>query len=121
MICQTLHCTHRPDPGQRTCRSCQTRAVPAQNHRRPGYVSYATSPGPVDLPDLSAGLCFGANDDHWYGTDERDRREAARPCRACPVVDACREYAMAARERHGVWGATTEPERAAIWKRGKRA
>lgn len=36
---------------------------------------------------------------------------AARACRRCPVRAACLAYAMAAGERHGVWGGLTPDER----------
>jgi WhiB family redox-sensing transcriptional regulator len=43
----------------------------------------------------------------------RTREEAAkRICRKCPVLGACREYALRAPEAYGVWGALTPRERA---------
>lgn len=46
----------------------------------------------------------------------RRKREAfaAALCRECPVLQQCREHALAAREPYGVWGGMTEEERAAI-------
>lgn len=32
-------------------------------------------------------------------------------CSNCPVVHECLEYALAAEERHGIWGGTNEQER----------
>jgi WhiB family redox-sensing transcriptional regulator len=38
-------------------------------------------------------------------------RAAKRICATCPVRSQCLEYALAAQERHGVWGGMTEIER----------
>jgi Transcription factor WhiB len=51
-----------------------------------------------------------------------DRRELGSPathgaiaaCRGCPLRRPCAEYAIAADERFGVWGATLPDERRAI-------
>jgi WhiB family redox-sensing transcriptional regulator len=43
----------------------------------------------------------------------RAREEAAkRICRGCPVLNECRNHALAMRETHGVWGAMSAAERA---------
>ncbi|MHA4854481.1 WhiB family transcriptional regulator [Rhodococcus sp. MSC1_016] len=43
----------------------------------------------------------------------RARREARarRICQACPVLAACRDYALAAAEPFGTWGGMTEADR----------
>lgn len=48
--------------------------------------------------------------------DEREAREtkAKRICAECAVRSECREYALAIREPHGVWGGLNEHERAAL-------
>jgi WhiB family redox-sensing transcriptional regulator len=43
----------------------------------------------------------------------RERRAKAI-CRTCPVSAACLDYALAAREPHGVWGGLNEVERRII-------
>lgn len=35
-------------------------------------------------------------------------------CDLCPVQGECLEYALSNRERHGIWGGTTEKERRAL-------
>lgn len=51
------------------------------------------------------------------GYFERREEKAARELRAkaicavCPVRDECLEFALAARESHGVWGGLNEQER----------
>ncbi|WP_338704226.1 WhiB family transcriptional regulator (plasmid) [Streptomyces sp. Q6] len=37
--------------------------------------------------------------------------EAKDVCRYCAVIEPCLEWALAAQEAHGIWGATTEAER----------
>lgn len=46
----------------------------------------------------------------------RVRREmrAKAVCAACPVIDNCREWALAAREPYGVWGGLSVEEREAL-------
>ena len=57
--------------------------------------------------------------DFYPGDQESRERRIAREhrakavCRRCPVVLACREYAVENGESHGIWGATTPAERRA--------
>lgn len=50
-------------------------------------------------------------------TTERKREKLAREakakriCESCPVMAACRSYALDIREPHGVWGGLSEQER----------
>lgn len=77
----------------------------------------------VPIPDLSAGLCFGAVDDSLWFADTRtvearaSREQAKAVCRRCPVVEACRAWALATRQPAGVFGGLDEDERAALRKR----
>jgi WhiB family transcriptional regulator, redox-sensing transcriptional regulator len=36
---------------------------------------------------------------------------AKQICRSCPVLEACRNYALDAPEPYGIWGALTPSER----------
>ncbi len=38
-------------------------------------------------------------------------RKAKQICQACPVMNECRDYSIAIREPHGVWGGLSEKER----------
>jgi WhiB family redox-sensing transcriptional regulator len=40
---------------------------------------------------------------------------AKRICRACPVVDDCRNHALSAREAYGVWGAMSAQDRQRVF------
>jgi WhiB family redox-sensing transcriptional regulator len=69
------------------------------------------------------GLCAQAERDpeEWFSDRSRggqsrlrDRREAARLCEGCPVVSECLEYAVATRQRYGVWGGMSERDRTVL-------
>jgi WhiB family redox-sensing transcriptional regulator len=47
----------------------------------------------------------------FYPVTEEQTDEAKSICRECPVREPCLEYALANRERDGVWGGATERER----------
>jgi hypothetical protein len=46
---------------------------------------------------------------------------ALRVCERCPVRAGCLHYAITNREVHGIWGGTTETQRAAFVRRGRDA
>lgn len=58
--------------------------------------------------------CRGVDPDVFYPISDEDAEEAKSICRECPVREACLEYALANRERDGVWGGATERERRRI-------
>ncbi len=88
-------------------------------------------PGPnADFWDWQLqGACRGENSDVFYHPDgERGRARAQRENRAkaicsnCPVIELCREHALASAEPYGVWGGMSETERvAALRSRRSRA
>ncbi len=64
------------------------------------------------------GHCRGVDSEVFFHPDgERGRARAERAylakriCRGCPVLERCREYALAVGEPFGVWGGMTEEER----------
>ncbi|KXB56095.1 transcription factor WhiB [Corynebacterium sp. CMW7794] len=64
------------------------------------------------------GACRGENSDVFYHPDgERGRARAQREnrakaiCSGCPVIELCREHALASAEPYGVWGGMSETER----------
>jgi WhiB family redox-sensing transcriptional regulator len=64
-------------------------------------------------------VCRGVDTSLFYSPDgERGRARAERErrakelCRRCPVVAACRTYALAEEEPYGTWGGLSETERA---------
>ena len=58
--------------------------------------------------------CRGIDPNIFYPASDEDAEEAKGICAACPVRQACLEYALANRERDGVWGGATERERRRI-------
>jgi WhiB family transcriptional regulator, redox-sensing transcriptional regulator len=60
---------------------------------------------------------FGPNG--FESKRDRARREAAAKaiCARCPVIVACRDYAMRANEAFGVWGGLGEAERRILMQR----
>lgn len=90
--------------------------------------STARQPGPVaDLWDWRyVGLCRTTDPEEFFHPEgergERRRRRderAKRVCRRCPVIEECREHALAAREPYGVWGGLTESEREELLARSE--
>lgn len=65
-----------------------------------------------------AGLFFGPN--RFEPKHERTAREAAAKdvCASCPVIDPCRQHALAEAEPYGVWGGMGEAERRAVLEQG---
>jgi len=72
---------------------------------------------------FTAAKCRGDERDSYYpvkGTAQVTARDAKKVCNgedgrpACPVREACLEYAIEQRERFGIWGGKSERERAAI-------
>lgn len=58
--------------------------------------------------------CRGIDPDVFFPVTEEDAEEAKAICFVCPVREACLEFALAAREKEGVWGGATERERRRI-------
>jgi WhiB family transcriptional regulator, redox-sensing transcriptional regulator len=59
-------------------------------------------------------LFFAPN--HFERKEDKESREARAKeiCSTCSVIGPCRDYALAIREPHGIWGGLTEVERKAI-------
>ena len=69
------------------------------------------------LDDLSwqdgAG-CRGADQDLFFPERGASTRKAKAICAACPVREACLEFAIRHGERFGIWGGLSERERRKI-------
>jgi hypothetical protein len=70
---------------------------------------------PVPHPDMEeeTPTCRGYDPEEWFPLAQSST--AIRICQGCPLVDACRDYALAY-DVHGVWGGTNYSEREA-WRR----
>ena len=87
-------------------------------------------PGPnADFWDWQLqGACRGEDPNAFFhpegerGNAREARAEAAKAvCRRCPVLLECATHALAAREPYGVWGAMSEEDRDAIYRRKQAA
>lgn len=55
-----------------------------------------------------------------FTSDKPDEIELAKEsCNRCPVIQECLAYALARREKHGVWGGLSEGERAGLFLKWK--
>lgn len=55
--------------------------------------------------------CQGLDPDIFYPVSEDDAEEAKAICAQCSVRPVCLEFALANREREGIWGGLTDRER----------
>lgn len=58
--------------------------------------------------------CQSHDADLWHSRGTANVARAVDLCNSCPIEDACRQYALTAQERQGVWGGLTEDERRQI-------
>lgn len=77
-------------------------------------------PGPViDAWEWQyQGACRDVDTEQFFhpegerGSTRRRRAATAKAiCATCPVIEQCREYALATQEPYGIWGGMTEEER----------
>lgn len=69
---------------------------------------------PPPRPWLDRAACVDVAISVFYPEDGNDLMEALLICGSCPVRAECLEYAIAARERHGIWGGTTPEHRRSL-------
>ena len=69
---------------------------------------------PMNLSWRQRAACRGVDPDVFYPVSDDDADEAKQICGDCAVRQPCLEYALANRERDGVWGGATERERRRI-------
>jgi WhiB family transcriptional regulator, redox-sensing transcriptional regulator len=68
------------------------------------------------------GRCKGVEPSVFYPEDDEDPAEEAKHvCATCAVREACLEYALAGREKIGVWGGYTARERRRLVRQRRRA
>ena len=76
----------------------------------------------MNQPWRSKAACQGLDPEIFYPSsdDEIDATEAKAVCDQCAVREACLEFALAVREKDGVWGGATERERRRIIRQRRR-
>ena len=79
--------------------------------------------GPAALKWRSIGLCKGSDTMVFYPPSDDDSlaEEAKMICSMCAVRKPCLEFALANREKHGVWGGLTERERRRVLRQRRRS
>jgi WhiB family redox-sensing transcriptional regulator len=65
--------------------------------------------------------CRGVEPEIFYPVSDDDAEEAKAICRGCAVRETCLEFALANRERDGVWGGATERERRRILRQRRKS
>ncbi len=65
--------------------------------------------------------CRGVDPDIFFPASEEEAEPAKAICGQCPVRQACLEYALANREREGIWGGATERERRRIIRQRRKS
>ncbi len=66
------------------------------------------------------GACRGLDAGIFYPETDEEAEVAKEVCAECGVKLACLEYALARREKVGVWGGATERERRRILRQRRR-
>lgn len=64
--------------------------------------------------------CLGLEAQIFYPETEEEAEPARAVCEGCDVRAACLEYALARREKDGVWGGCTERDRRRIIRQRRR-
>ena len=67
------------------------------------------------------GACRGLDASIFYPDDDDEAEVAKQVCQECGVRNACLEFALARREKVGVWGGATERERRRILRQRRRS
>ena len=67
------------------------------------------------------GACRGLDAGIFYPDNDDEAEVAKQVCLECGVQEACLEFALARREKVGVWGGATERERRRILRQRRRS
>jgi WhiB family transcriptional regulator, redox-sensing transcriptional regulator len=80
---------------------------------------------PHGMDWLAQARCKGQPTEIFFAADNergmklrRNEWRAKQICWSCPVLEACRTYAVNADEKYGIWGALTASERQHLDRRG---
>jgi WhiB family transcriptional regulator, redox-sensing transcriptional regulator len=81
----------------------------------------------IGLPSwMSSGVCQRADPELFFPAPhgpggEAQAEKAKSLCARCPVRGQCLSYAVATRQKYGVWGGATEEERRTMTRRNHSA
>ena len=96
--------------------SCESRSILRSNDHK-------SLEGDVSAHELEwrmLGACRGLDASIFYPDNDDDAMVAAEVCQECGVRQACLEFALAHREKAGVWGGASERERRRILRKRRR-
>ena len=74
----------------------------------------------MDLSWRFRGACRGLDPEIFYPLSDEEAGAAKDVCASCTVRQQCLDYALANREREGVWGGATEKERRRILRQRRK-
>ncbi len=91
-----------------------------------GYGTFAPFIGEKEVVSLNLSWrqragCRGVDPDVFYPSTDEEADAAKAICAQCPVLQPCLEWALANRERDGVWGGATEKERRRILRQRRKS
>ncbi|MFC9847757.1 WhiB family transcriptional regulator [Streptomyces sp. NPDC060223] len=69
---------------------------------------------------VKQGACRVEPDAMFPGSTVLEIEHAKSYCRACPVIEACAQWALDTREEYGVWGGLSETERRSLLRSKQR-
>ena len=79
--------------------------------RSPGSLAEFVAPPGIDMSWQQHAACRGMDPKLFFPDRGEPITDAVLTCMGCPVRAACLDYALAAREAHGVWGGYAERAR----------
>lgn len=75
----------------------------------------------MNLSWRTKAACHGLDPQVFYPETEEETQAAKAVCAVCPVSQSCLEYALARREKEGVWGGASERDRRRIVRQRRRS
>jgi WhiB family redox-sensing transcriptional regulator len=95
-------------PSQATARTARKDRI-GRNRPPAAPIALANTPGPGRW--VTQAHCRQSAWEVFFPGRGQDLETAKDICAHCPVIDACRDYAIPISELHGVWGGLSENER----------
>jgi WhiB family transcriptional regulator, redox-sensing transcriptional regulator len=75
----------------------------------------------VNLSWRQSAACRGVDPEIFYPATDEEAEAAKSVCGQCDVRETCLEFALANREREGVWGGATERERRRLLRQRRKS
>jgi WhiB family transcriptional regulator, redox-sensing transcriptional regulator len=75
----------------------------------------------MNLSWRQSAACRGVDPEIFYPASDEEAAVAKAVCASCPVRQACLEFALASRERDGVWGGATEKDRRRLLRQRRKS